>query len=380
MMKVFSYSKKILCLLLCCLFLVPLAATAEVPLTEPEASSYILMEKETGTVLVQKNATERRPMASITKLMTALLILEDIDSGKISLSDQVTASANASAMGGSQIYLKENEVMDVDTLLKSIFVASANDACIAMAEHLEGSEEAFVKRMNERAQELGLTDTAYKNPHGLDEDGHYSSAKDIATLSRLVLSHDLTKTYTGIWQERIRNDTFELTNTNKLIRYYDGATGLKTGSTTQAGSCLSASAKRNGMELIAVVLNSPTSEMRFTDAKRLLDYGFANYSLISLTNSEEVFQEVSVAYGKPGFANIYPKENLTFLKQLSDSGEPVRRAEYYPLTAPVAAGTVAGKLVFELDGEIVGETDLIVKDNIPKQSFWDTLWQFFKVM
>lgn len=379
-MKPLKYFKKMFCLLLCCLIIAPLGAAAQVPLTEPEASAYILMEKETGTVLLKKNETEHRPMASITKLMTALLILEDIDSGKISLSDPVTASANASAMGGSQIYLKENEVMDVNTLLKSIFVASANDACIAMAEHLEGSEEAFVKRMNERASELGLTDTVYKNPHGLDDDGHYSSALDIATLSRLVLSHDLTRTYTGIWQEKIRNDTFELTNTNKLIRFYDGATGLKTGSTTQAGSCLSASAKRNGMELIAVVLNSPTGEMRFTDAKRLLDYGFANYKTTTLTNPEEVFSQATVSYGKPGTVNLYPKEGLTYLQAKDDSKEPIRKAEFYPLTAPVSAGSVAGKLIFEVDGETVGETELIVRENVAKQSFWDTLWQFFKVM
>ncbi len=375
-----NYSKRILCLLLCCLFAIPFQVIAETPFTEPEASAYILLEKETGTILAQKNETERRPMASITKLMTVLLILEDIDSGKISLSDEVTASANASAMGGSQIYLKENEVMDVNTLLKSILVASANDACIAMAEHLEGSEEAFVTRMNTRASELGLSDTAYKNPHGLDEEGHYSSAKDIATLSRLVLSHDLTKTYTGIWQEKIRNDTFELTNTNKLIRYYDGATGLKTGSTTNAGSCLSASAKRNGMELIAVVLNSPTGEMRFTDAKRLLDYGFANYQTVALTNTEEVFSQAEVAYAKPRSVSLYPKENLTLLQEKSNAKEPVRRAEFYPLTAPLSKGAVAGKLFFETDGTTVYETELIIQEDVPKQSFWDTLWQFFKVM
>ena len=379
-MNLMNYSKKVLCLLLCCLFVFSLPATAKTPLTEPEASAYILIEKETGTVLAQKNETERRPMASITKLMTVLLILEDIGSGKISLNDEVTASANASAMGGSQIYLKENEVMNVDTLLKSIFVASANDACIAMAEHLEGSEQAFVARMNERAGELGLTDTAYKNPHGLDEDGHHSSAKDIATLSRLVLSHPTTKTYTGIWQDHIRNGTFELTNTNKLIRYYDGATGLKTGSTTNAGSCLSASAKRNGMELIAVVLNSPTSEMRFTDAKRLLDYGFANYQTTSLTNPDEVFAQESVAYGKTDSVDLYPKELLTFLQEKEQETTPVRRVELYSLKAPLSEGSVAGKLIFEVDGETVAETELIIKQHVPKQSFWDTLWQFFKVM
>ena len=379
-MNLMNYSKKTLCLLLCWLFVLAFPTTAQTPLTEPEATSYILIEKETGNVLAQKNETERRPMASITKLMTVLLILEDIDNGNLALTDEVTASANASAMGGSQIYLKENEVMDVNTLLKSIFVASANDACIAMAEHLEGSEQAFVERMNTRAGELGLTDTAYKNPHGLDEEGHYSSAKDIATISRLVLSHPLTKTYTGIWQERIRNGTFELTNTNKLIRYYDGATGLKTGSTTNAGSCLSASAKRNGMELIAVVLNSPTGEMRFTDAKRLLDYGFANYRTTTLTNPEEAFSQETVAYGKTDSVNVYPQETLTFLQEKTDEKSPVRRAEFYPLKAPVSAGEVVGKLTFEADGEIIAETDLVIKEAIPKQSFWDTLWQFFKVM
>ena len=379
-MKVKNHLKKTLCLLLCCFFVMPMIATAQVALTEPEASAYILLEKETGTVLASKNETERRPMASITKLMTILLILEDIDNGKLSLTDEITASAAASEMGGSQIYLKENEVMNVDTLLKSIFVASANDACVAMAEHLCGSEAAFVERMNEKASEIGLTDTAYKNPHGLDEDGHYSSAKDIAAISRLVLSHDLTRNYTGIWQERIRNGTFELTNTNKLIRYYDGATGLKTGSTTNAGSCLSASAKRNGMELIAVVLNSPTSEMRFTDAKRLLDYGFANYKTTALTNPEEVFSQESVAYGKPDSVNLYPKDELTFLQEKTDEKEPVRRAEFYKLKAPLLSGSVAGKLIFEVDGETVGETELILKDNVPKQSFLDTIWQFFKVM
>lgn len=379
-MNLMNCSRKILCLLLCCFLAMPVAVRAEVALTEPEATSYILMEKETGTVLAQKNETERRPMASITKLMTILLILEDLDNGKLSLTDNITASAAASEMGGSQIYLKENEVMDVDTLLKSIFVASANDACVAMAEHLSGSEEAFVARMNEKAAEIGLTDTAYKNPHGLDDDGHYSSARDIATISRLVLNHELTKKYTGIWQERIRNGTFELTNTNKLIRYYDGATGLKTGSTTNAGSCLSASAKRNGMELIAVVLNSPTSEMRFTDAKRLLDYGFANYKTTTLTNPEEAFSQENVAYGNPDVVNVYPKETLTYLQEKTDETEPVRRTELRSLKAPLSQGDVVGKLIFEVNGEPVAETELILKDNLPKQSFWNTLWQFFKVM
>lgn len=375
-----KYSKRVLCLLLCFLFTFPVSIWAKAPLTEPEASAYIMIEKDTGTVLAQKNETERRAMASITKLMTVYLILEDIDSQKLSLTDTITASANASAMGGSQIYLKENEEMDVDTLLKSIFVASANDACVAMAEHLEGSVDAFVKRMNDKAKELGLNDTAYKNPHGLDEDGHYSTAKDIANLSRLVLSHPLTKTYSGIWQDTIRDGTFELTNTNKLVHYYDGITGLKTGSTTNAGSCLSASAKRNGMELIAVVLNSPTSEMRFTDAKQLLDYGFANYQITQLTNPEEAYSKTTIAYAKQESVNLYPKESLPFLQEKTSEKEPVRRAEFYPLTAPVSKGTVAGKLTFEVDGTVVKETDLIIKEDVQKQSFWDVFQQFLRML
>ena len=379
-MKIVAYSKKALCMLLCLLLVMPLYAAAEVPLSEPEASAYILIEKETGTVLAEKNATERRAMASITKLMTTLLIIEDIESGRINLTDEVTASANASAMGGSQIYLEENEVMDVDTLLKSIFVASANDACVAMAEHLEGSVDAFVERMNNRAQELGLTDTAYKNPHGLDEDGHYSSAQDIATLSRLVLSHDIARKYTCIWQDQIRDGKFELTNTNKLVHYYDGITGLKTGSTTKAGACLSASAKRNGMELIAVVLNSPTGEMRFTDAKKLLDYGFANYQLTTLTTPEEMVYQAPVAYGKETYVELYPEETLIILQEKSTAKEPVRREEYYALTAPVSSGNVAGKLYFEVDGTVIKETSLIVKKEVPKLSFFELFWQFLRML
>ena len=375
-----KYSKKMLCFLLCFLTAFPAGIWAKTPLTEPEASAYIMIEKDTGTVLAQKNETEKRAMASITKLMTVYLILEDIDSGKLSLTDTITASANAASMGGSQIYLKENEEMDVDTLLKSIFVASANDACVAMAEHLEGSVEAFVKRMNDKAKELGLNDTAYKNPHGLDEDGHYSTAKDIATLSRLVLKHPLTKTYSGIWQDTIRDGTFELTNTNKLVHYYDGITGLKTGSTTNAGSCLSASAKREGMELIAVVLNSPTGEMRFTDAKRLLDYGFANYQITQLTNPEESYSKANVAYGKQTSVNLYPKESLPLLQEQSGESKPVKHEEFYPLTAPIAKGTVAGKLTFEVDGTVVKETELIIKEDVQKQSFWDVFGQFLRMM
>ena len=377
MLKLF---KQTICCFLCALLLLPsFSASCEEPLSL-DATSYILMESSTGTVLTAKNETEARPMASITKLMTVLLILEELDKGNLSLTDMVTASANATAMGGSQIYLKENEVMNVDTLLKSILVASANDSCVAMAEHIAGSEEAFVKRMNQRAQELCLTATVYKNPHGLDDDGHHSSAKDIATLSREVMKHDIVKNYTTIWQERIRDGAFELTNTNKLVRFYDGATGLKTGSTTNAGFCLSATAKRNGMELIGVVLNSSTGEMRFTDAKKLLDYGFASYTLQPLANLDESFAQVNVRYGQKDTVSLYPKEELSLLSKKNETKNAEPKIELYSVKAPLKEGDVCGKLMFEADGEIIKETDLIIKEPVEKQSFFQTVLEFLKVI
>ncbi len=376
-MKLF---KQPICCFLCALLLLSsFSASCEEPLSL-DATSYLLMESSTGTVLTAKNETEERPMASITKLMTVLLILEELDKGNLSLTDTVTASANATAMGGSQIYLKENEVMNVDTLLKSILVASANDSCVAMAEHIAGSEEAFVKRMNQRANELGLTATVYKNPHGLDDDGHHSSAKDIATLSREVIKHDIVKNYTTIWQERIRDGAFELTNTNKLVRFYDGATGLKTGSTTNAGFCLSATAKRNGMELIGVVLNSSTGELRFTDAKKLLDYGFSNYALKQLATLDQSFAEVEIGYGKKESVALYPKEALTLLSKKNEQKNAEPKIELYSVKAPLTEGAVCGKLMFEADGELIKETDLIVKESVEKQSFFQTVLEFLKVI
>lgn len=370
-----------LCCVLCmCLFVLsmPVVVWAEDPVLD--ATSYILMEASTGEVLLSQNENESRSIASITKLMTVLLILEELQSGNLSLSDMVTASAAASEMGGSQIYLKEKEVMDVDTMLKSILVASANDSCVAMAEHICGSEAAFVERMNKRAQELGLTATSYKNAHGLDEEGHYSSAKDIAVLAREVLKHDIVRNYTGIWQEKIRNDTFELTNTNKLIRFYDGATGLKTGSTTNAGCCLCATAKRNGMELISVTLNSPTDATRFADGKKLLDYGFSNYNLKTLAKSDEVITQANIRYQKPDSVNLYPKEPLYLLTKKAETKEVTSRIELSAMKAPLSAGSVCGKLIFEADGEILKETELICREEVAKQSFFDTLLQFFKVI
>ena len=246
-------------------------------------SSALLMEKETGTILYQQNAHIRLEPASVTKVMTLLLVMEAVDEGRLSLDEAVTVSAHAAGMGGSQVYLKEGEQMSVGEMIKCVAVVSGNDCAVALAEHLAGSESAFVSQMNQRAQELGMTDTTFLNCTGLPASGHMTSAYDIALMSReLILNHPSIRDYTTIWMDSIRDGAFGLTNTNRLVRFYQGTTGLKTGSTDSALYCMSATAERDGMELIAVVMKAPTTAQRFADAQTLLDYGFANYSLVSV--------------------------------------------------------------------------------------------------
>ena len=258
-------------------------STAEHPDLDLSAASAVLMEKETGSLLYEKESHQQLEPASVTKVMTLLLVMEDLDSGRLSKEDLVTVSAAAAGMGGSQVYLKEGEQFSAGELIKCIAVVSGNDAAVAMAEHLAGSEAAFVERMNRRAQELGMKDTVFVNCTGLPAAGHHSSAYDIALMSReLILHHPDIRTYTTIWMDSIRDGAFGLTNTNRLVRFYPGATGLKTGSTDSALYCLSATAERDGMELIAVVMKAPSSAHRFGDAKALLDYGFSAWSLVSI--------------------------------------------------------------------------------------------------
>ena len=267
-------------------------ASATIPMsTAPEiaAKSVILMECSTGKVLYENNADESLSPASITKIMTMLLIAEYLDNGNLLLTDKVTASEHAVSMGGSQIWLEVGEQMTVEELLKAVAVGSANDASVALAEHIAGSEEGFVGMMNEKAQTLNMTNTVFKNACGLDEDGHITSARDVAIMSCELLKHDIIKQFTTIWMDSLRDGSTELVNTNKLVRFYSGATGLKTGTTDNAGCCLSASAKRDGMEIVAVVMNAESSNERFTGAKKLLDYGFANWCL-----SKPEFDESSI--------------------------------------------------------------------------------------
>ena len=246
-------------------------------------ASALLMEKETGTVLYESNPHQKLEPASVTKIMTLLLVMEAIDAGRLSLEDTVTVSAHAAGMGGSQVYLKEGEQLPVSEMIKCVTVVSGNDCAVALAEHLAGSETAFVSQMNQRAQELGMADTSFLNCTGLPAAGHVTSAYDISLMSReLILNHPAIRQYTTIWMDSIRDGSFGLTNTNRLVRFYQGATGLKTGSTDSALYCMSATAERDGMELIAVVMKAPTSAQRFEDAKQLLDYGFARYALVDV--------------------------------------------------------------------------------------------------
>ena len=259
------------------------AEGASAPALSLSCASAVLMEKETGTLLYEQNAHEQLEPASVTKVMTLLLVMEAVDSGRVSLEDTVTVSAYAAGMGGSQVYLKEGEQMSVAEMIKCVTVVSGNDCAVALAEHLAGSETAFVAQMNQRAQELGMEDTTFLNCTGLPAQGHVTSAYDIALMSReLILNHPSIREYTTIWMDSIRDGAFGLTNTNRLIRFYQGATGLKTGSTDSALYCMSATAERDGMELIAVVMKAPTTAQRFEDAKTLLDYGFANYALVNV--------------------------------------------------------------------------------------------------
>lgn len=364
--------KKILCLLMCFFVFSPLKTFC---LEEISSPSYFLGDFGTGTAILSKNENERRPIASVTKIMTLLLTFEEIEKGNLTLEEKIVASANASKMGGSQIYLKENEEMTLDTLIKSVFVASANDSCVAIAEKISGSEESFAEKMNEKARELGLKNTSFKNPHGLDEAGHYSSAYDLFVISRALMKYDIQK-YTTIWQDTVRNGEFILTNTNKLIRFYPGATGLKTGSTSKAGYCMSATAKKGNTELIAVVLGAETPKNRFNDAKALLNYGFSQYKTLTLAKKEEKAGECDVPYGKKDKISVFPKEDVRMLIKSGDKGEVKKRIEMKEAVLPIKKGENAGTMYFEKDGKEVKKVELVYGEDLEKKRWLDTVRDF----
>lgn len=338
------------------------------------SKSALLMEEDTGTILYEQNSHEALPPASVTKVMTLLLIYEGERDGKFDWTDTVQVSEHAASMGGSQVFLEEGETQTAADMTKSIAIASANDAAVAMAEFLAGSEEAFVQKMNERAKELGMEDTNFVNACGLDTEGHVSSAYDIALMSReLMENFPEIKEYTTTWQDSIVHktrrgeETFGLTNTNKLIQWYDGATGLKTGSTGNALYCLSGTAERDGMGLIAVVMAAPDYKVRFREVMQLLDYGFANYAIEKGREKGYAMGEVPVEKGMTDTVEAVVAEEIFVLVPKGKEAQWETRTELLPaVSAPVEAGTKVGELVYLRDGEEVGRVELTAGENVEK--------------
>ncbi len=342
------------------------------------AKSVLLMEASSGSVLYENNAHESLPPASVTKIMTMLLLCEAIDRGDVTLETVVTASERAKSMGGSTIFLDAGEQITIDDLLKGIAVASGNDACVAVAEHLCGSVEAFVDKMNKRAEELSMKNTHFVNCNGLDDDNHYTSAYDIALMSRELLKHKMIFKYTTIWMDELRGGKFQLANTNKLIRFYSGANGLKTGSTSKAGSCISATAKRDGMQLIAVVLGSPTSKDRFSAASSLLNYGFSNFAVTEFGEKDEDVKEIKVIQGKDKTVLAKVAENSSVLIAKGREKD-VKTHINLPksLNAPVKKGEIIGEIIVSLDGKNIARTDLIAGSNVKKRNIFDNFKALF---
>ena len=356
--------------------------SAEVSL-DVSAPSVLLMEASTGTVIYEKNSHDILHPASITKIMTLILIFDALKSGQISLDDTVTVSEYAASMGGSQVFLEPGETQTVDTMIKCISVASANDACVAMAEHLCGSESEFVRKMNERAKGLGMNDTSFVNCCGLDTDGHMTSAYDVALMSReLITKHPEIHNYCTIWMENITHTTakgtteFGLTNTNKLIKQYEYATGLKTGSTNLAKYCVSATAKKDDMELIAVVMAAPDYKIRFADATTLLNYGFGKCHIYSDAN-EDKLSPLAIEKGTLDFADLTYAQPFSYISTDGSDLTGVKKSIDLPetATAPVKKGDVAGKAVYSLNGKEIGHVDILYTDNVPAATYKDYFMQ-----
>lgn len=341
---------------------------------EVPAPSAILMDAATGTVLYEKNAHERLAPASVTKVMTLLLVMEALDSGRISWDDKITASETAAAKGGSQIYLEPGEQLSMDEMIKSVVVSSANDCATALAEHVAGSEGAFVAEMNARAQALGLKETHFVNCTGLDDEPnaseHLTSAYDLAIMSRELLRHDRIRDYTTIWMDTVRDGKFGLSNTNRLVRFYDGTTGLKTGYTSAAGHCLSASAKREGMELIAVVLHCSSSTERFESAKTLLNYGFANYALVS-TEPGEAMVPLKVKLGKQELVTPVLQETAPILVERGDLSRITKTLDLpREWEAPIARGQQLGTMTIAVGERILARIPIEAGASVERLTLW----------
>ena len=374
--------KKLISILLSAVLLLCVLPAVRAEGLDVPAPSAILMDAATGTVLYEKNADEKLPPASVTKIMTLLLVMEALDSGRIGWDDMVTASEAAAAKGGSQVYLEVGEQMSMDEMLKSVVVSSANDCATALAEHVAGSEAAFVEKMNVRAAELGMENTHFVNCTGLDDgenaSEHLTTARDIAIMSRELLTHEEIKKYTTIWMDTVRNGQFGLSNTNKLVRFYEGTTGLKTGYTSTAGHCLSASAERDGMELIAVVLHCESSTDRFRSAKALLDYGFANYALAD-TRPEEPLQPVRVILGEESTLTPVLQQTAPILVEKGELAGVTRTVTLcQEVEAPVAAGQQLGTLTLSTSTRTLAEIPIIAPQSVEKLTLWELAARLLK--
>lgn len=337
---------------------------------EPELSApaAVLMEASTGRVLFEKNSHEIRPCASITKVMTLCLTFEAIHDGRLALTDTLSASAHAASMGGSDIWLKEGETMTVDDLLKATVIMSANDAAVVLAENVAGSEAEFVRRMNEKAEQLGMNDTVFKNCNGLDEEGHVTSAHDVALMSRELIKHRKIFDYTLTWMDYLRDGQTQLVNTNKLIRSYKGITGLKTGTTSQAGSCITATAERDSLQLISVILGAPGTDDRFRDAAALLDHGFANWA-VTVPESPEI-PPVKIAGGMETAVEAKVEEIPKILLKATQRGEVEQKIVMKEeICAPVKKGDTLGKVIFTVDNETAAEVEITALDDVEKITF-----------
>lgn len=391
---------KIICIFIIAIFLFPTICIASEsiytwsnnakPLTETiptnattslslNVGSAVLIEQNSGQVLYNQNMHEKLKPASVTKVMTILLIMEAIDSGKLSYTDKISCSEKAAGMGGSQIWLDVREELTVDEMLKAICVVSANDCTVAMAEYLAGSEEAFVNQMNAKAKELGMNDTTFKNCHGIDEDGHVTSAYDIALMSReLLTKHPSITKYTTIYMDSLRDGKSSLVNTNKLVRNYKGATGLKTGSTSVALYNLSASATRNDLSLIAVIMKAPTSPIRFAEAQKLLDYGFNNFEYKKLANKNDLIKEISVDKGIENSVNAILENDSGVLIQKGQNKDIVQSVQLTDsINAPVYADQVLGNVTYSLNGNEIGKVNIVAEKSVGKNTAFNMIEHVF---
>lgn len=373
--------KKLVVLILISFFFIPCVSAEDLA---PNAKSTILIEESTGKILYEKNSDEKRAPASMTKVMSMLLIMEALDNKQISLNDEVTISQNAADMGGSQLFLQPNQTAKVEDLLKGIAVASGNDAVVAMAEKIAGSEEKFVDMMNKKAKELGLKNTQFKNPHGLDAEGHYTSAHDMAIMAKELIKHKNILNYTSIYEEYLtKSDGTKLwmVNTNKLVKFYKGVDGLKTGFTQTAGYCLTATAMKNNTRLISVVMGEDTSANRSTDTVNLLNYGFNSYKVNTIIKKEKNIAKVKVNKGKEDKVYIRTKENVNELLNVNEKAKKYTLVpEVKNITAPVKVGEKVGILKIKYQNKVVKEVDLTVSKNIKKANLWDLFKRNLKMI